>query len=177
MSAISPTGPTADEWVQNEDAVCREGRLSRLHWLASITPREDIWTFPGGALSLRLFEEARYCFVYGQFLAAIALGMAYAERTLADWFYASGRNDLERASFSRLLREAHRAGWLDAQEYASLDRIRKFRNPVMHFRSWKRADKVERRALEHGTALYELFEDDARQVLDAVMRMLSRNAY
>jgi len=176
MSPVVPHGPTPEEWVEHEDAVCREGRVLRLRWLVSVTPREGIWSFPGAALSVHLFEEARYCFVYGQFLAAIALGMAYAERTLADWFYASGRNDLKRASFTGLLREARGAGWLDAEEYADLERIRKLRNPVMHFRSWGRADKVERRALEQSTGLYELFEDDARHVLAAVMQMLSRNA-
>ena len=41
-----------------------------------------------------LFEETRYCFAYGQYLAVIVLGVAFIERTLAAEFYASGRNDL-----------------------------------------------------------------------------------
>ena len=50
-----------------------------------------------GMMAKYLFEETRYCFVYGQYLAVISvLGMALVERTLAAEFYASGRDDLER---------------------------------------------------------------------------------
>src|SRR5437773_2713842 len=79
-------------------------------------------------------EETRYCFVYGQFLAVIVLGVAFVERALAAEFYSSGRDDLERENISVLLREARHAGWLNAAEYSALDRARQIRNPVTHFR-------------------------------------------
>ena len=175
MKSVPDRNMAAEGWLDNEDRACRSDRLDRLRWIARIAPRSDIWTFPGSDLSLYLFEEARYCFVYGQFLATVVLGMAYIERTLAAWFYAAGRDDLERASFIRLLSEARDQGWLRDQEYADLERIRQLRNPLAHFRAWGRPETIQRRALEAGASAYELIERDAREVLAAVMSMLSRN--
>ena len=105
-----PTEPEA--WLLNEDTVCREDRLARLTWLASMLPPADYLTFPGGSMAKLLFEEMRYCFAYGQFLATITLGFAYIERTLAAKFFAAGRADLERAGIMKLLQEARLHGVL-----------------------------------------------------------------
>lgn len=99
-------------WLEREDELCREDRRARLSWLADLMPACEYVTFPGGWMAKHLFEEARYCFAYGQFLATIVLGMAYVERTLAALFYGAGRSDLENASISKLLREAVEHGCL-----------------------------------------------------------------
>ena len=94
---------TGAKWLNDEGSRCFEDRLSRLEWLIDHSPAGEYWTFPGGLLAKRLFEETRYSFVYAQFLATILLGLAYIERTLAALFYGAGRNDLERAGLSVLL--------------------------------------------------------------------------
>ena len=83
-------------WLRDEDSKCYEDRLFRLKFLAERTPTEGYWSFDGLA-GKYLFEEARYCFVYGQCcLAAILLGIASTWKlALAASFYASGRNDLQ----------------------------------------------------------------------------------
>jgi len=70
------TNPEPAEWLEHEESACREGRLERLSWLAQLMPQIEYRLFPGGWMAKQLFEETRYCFVYGQFLAAIVLGMA-----------------------------------------------------------------------------------------------------
>ena len=65
-------------WLREEDSKCYEDRLFRLKVLAERTPTEGYWSFDG-LTGKYLFEEARYCFVYGQFLATILLGIAYLE--------------------------------------------------------------------------------------------------
>ena len=67
-------------------------------------------SFRGDTLSLRLRPV----------LGGDLLGMALVERTLAAEFYASGRDDLERANISVLLREARDKGWLSIEEYEAL---------------------------------------------------------
>ena len=99
--------------------VSRTG-FPRLEWLIDHSPAGEYWTFPGGLLAKSLFGETRYSFVYAQFLATILLGLAYIERTLAALFYEAGRKDLERASLSVLLREAHAAGLIDSSEFSGL---------------------------------------------------------
>jgi hypothetical protein len=75
----------------------------------------------------------RYCFVYGQFLAAILLGLAYIERIIAASFYGAGRNDLERANISTLLRETLASGMITPDEFAHIDHARETRNAFTPF--------------------------------------------
>ena len=127
-------------------------------------------------MSKFLFEEMRYCFAYGQFLATIVLGFAYIERTLASKFYAAGRDDLERAGIATLLREAQEAGILNESEAEELDRIRRTRNPVTHFRKPLAEDTVEYRSLLEDDNPYEVLERDAQTVVHAAMKSLEKEA-
>jgi hypothetical protein len=165
-----------EQWLSQEDERCRTGRLERLQWLATELPTGEYLTFPGGLMAKFLFEETRYCFAYGQYLAVIVLGVAFIERTLAAEFYASGRNDLERSSISELLREARSVGWLTAAEYDAFDRARKVRNPVTHFRHPGHRENIESRMLEENDYPYTVIEQDARLIAAAVMHMVGRHA-
>jgi hypothetical protein len=163
----------AEAWLEKEDKVCREGRLERLDWVAGLMPVAEYLTFPGGWMAKHLFEEARYCFVYGQFLATIVLGMAYVECALAALLYGGGRSDLERASISDLLREAVRNGWLSQQEFKSLDHARTLRNPITHFRRPGNEDTIESRSVTLKELPYSMIEEDARHVMVAAFRVLA----
>jgi hypothetical protein len=80
----------AEKWIAREDSVQHEDRVNRLTWLAEQIQLKSHWQFQGDILAKYLFEEARYCFAYGQFLACIVLGLAFIERTLAAWAFAAG---------------------------------------------------------------------------------------
>ncbi len=82
-------------------------------------PEKEYLTFPGGWIAKHLFEEARYCFVYAQFLASISLGMAYIEHTLAALLFGTGRSHLERANISELLSEAVSLNWPKVSEFTA----------------------------------------------------------
>ena len=121
----------ASKWLSDEDSKCFEDRLSRLKWLVDNSPSGQYCTFPGGLLAKSLFEETRYSFVYGQFLAATVLGLAYIERTLSALFYGAGRDDIERKSLAILLEEAHTNGLIT---YAELQNL----GVCPTIRSWRR---------------------------------------
>ena len=167
---------TSAEWLSNEDSKCCEDRLSRLNWLAANSPAAEIWAFPGGLHAKSLFEEARYCFVYAQFLATILVGLAYIELTLAALFYGAGRNDLERAQLAVLLAEAHGEGVIEVREFQDLERIRKIRNAYAHFRRPLDQGSLEYRSILEDMAPYDVIEQDATTVMSAALRMVARNA-
>jgi hypothetical protein len=73
-------------------------------------PHVDWVIFGGGLISKHLFEEARYCFIYGQFLASIVTGLSFIEISLGGAFYGIGRNDLERAGIAELAKESLKDG-------------------------------------------------------------------
>ena len=166
---------TGAKWLNDEDSRCFEDRLSRLEWLSDNSPAGKYWTFPGGLLAKSLFEEARYCFVYAQFLATILVGLAYIERTLAALFYEAGRNDLQRASLSVLLREAHAEGLIEGSEFQELEIIRNKRNTYAHFRKPGHKDNLEARAILGNEPPYDVVEQDATAVISAALHMVSKH--
>ena len=164
------------KWLLDEDKGCFSQRAERLKWLISKSPSAQILTFPGGFLGKQLFEEARYCFVYGQLLASAILGFAFVERTLAAMFYGAGRNDLQRATSEVLFLEGHTAGWLTEQELEAFDKARCLRNPLVHFRKPGHKDSPEFRGVSDDRHPYEVVEDDAKHILGVMFRLVQRNA-
>ena len=66
---------TARAWLAREDSVAHEDRLERLTWMAERMNLEKYLLELGGLLGRSLFEKMRYCFAYGQFIAASLLGL------------------------------------------------------------------------------------------------------
>ncbi len=144
--------------------------------MASKAPQRQHWLFFGGWLNQQLFEEARYCFVYGQLLSSVILGFAFVERTLAAMFYASGRNDLKHSSSKDLFQEAQDGGWISKDEFDLFEKVRKLRNSLTHFRTPMHGELPESRAIREGSDPHEVVEGDARQILEVVFRLIERNA-
>ena len=167
---------TSRGWLNDADSRCFEDRLSRLDWLSDNSPIGEYWSFPGGLLAKSLFEEARYCFVYAQFMATILLSLAFVERTLAALFYEAGRNDLQRASLPTLLREAHVQGLIGDDEHRDLRRISKNRNNYAHFRRPGRKDSMEARAILENAPPYDSAQQDATAAIAAVLKLVAKNA-
>lgn len=172
------SGPEAQDWLEHEDNVARSDRIARLDWLAANYPSsEDGFLLSGGWLSLRLLEEAKYCFAYGQFLATAVISVAFIERELAALLYGSGRSDLERAGGADLLREALGSGWLSQEEFELFDNVRRLRNPIVHFRRPVAPETLMHRAVVAGSHPEEIVESDARNVLRGVFHLLENRAF
>ena len=141
-----------------------------------MTPAKELWLFPGAWLATQQFEEARYCYVYGQFVASVLLGLAFVERTLAAMFYGGGRNDLQRATSQQLFEEAHKVGWLTTSDLTAFEAARDLRNPLTHFRRPMHEDLPDVRAFKEDREPTEVLEQDAKNVLAAVFKLVARNA-
>lgn len=164
----------AREWLQHEHDGDAENRVQRLTWLAGLAPKAAHWIFDDGIAARVLFEEARYCFVYGQFVAVILLGVAFLERSLAARIYGTGDNAYERAHLPSLLSIAQERGWLSPEECARIDSLRDKRNPLAHFRGPGDPSRLEWKAALRNVAPYQVFEEDARAVLETVMHYVER---
>jgi hypothetical protein len=165
---------SAEEWLDNEDIGCRQERLNRLKWLLDEYPNIDISIFHGAPKSYLLFEEARYCFVYGQHVASVLLCLSYIENTLASIFYAFGRDDLQRATVADLLEEARDGGLITECEFALFDRVRRARNPIAHFRKPANKETIEYWAVEGDMHPYEVLEQHTRTALRACFRLMAK---
>lgn len=165
----------AENWLSREDKKCREGRITRLEWMENQLPQCESIGFKGGLMALYLYEEARYCFAYGQFLATIVLGLAFIEQSIAAQFYAAGRNDLKRSNVSNLFAEALNEGGITQTEFDNLEHARKIRNPVTHFREFEKDDRIEMRSLEQHDYPYSVLEEDAYHVMETIFHLMGTN--
>jgi len=162
----------AERWLDTEDSTGRQDRLERLRWMEELMPDIDWLIFGSGPISKYLFDEARYCFAYGQFLASIVLGLSFIEISLAGAFYGMGRNDLQRAGAAELSKEALDQGWITQADFEAIERARRFRNPVTHFRQPGHDERVEARAFYERALPYEVIEGDARNVMETLFRLM-----
>ena len=168
-----PNRKRAEKWLGNEDTVAFEGRLSRLQWIQAKYPAISLQLFPGGLLSKYLFEEARYCFVYGQFLATVMLALAFVERVLAADLYGGGLEAAKKDRFQRLLEHHLERNTITAEEFAQIECARRNRNAVVHLRPPGHKQTLECRAFEEDSFPYHVLESDARNLLALVLRLIA----
>lgn len=169
------TENVAEEWLTHEDDVCREDRIARLKWMNDQLPQCEYFGLHGGEMTLYLYEETRYCFAYGQYLATIVLGLAFIEQSLAAHFFASGSDEVKRANVSVLFTKALDEGWITQVEFDNLEHARKVRNPITHFREYTKSDRIEMRSLEQNDEPYSILESDAYQVMETIFHLMGRN--
>ncbi|MCP5368742.1 MAG: hypothetical protein H6907_18855 [Hyphomicrobiales bacterium] len=163
--------------MEHEDTIVRDQRVTRLEWLTANYPESEVgFMLHGGWLTHKLLEEAKYCFVYGQFLATAILGLAFIERILAARFYGTGRSELERAGPRDLLREAFKSGWISNDEFQQFNRVCSLRNPIAHFRRPLASDTLEYRAVQEDSHPVDLVQSDAQEILKGVFRILTKSA-
>ena len=93
---------------------------------------------------------------------------------MASVFYASGRNDLQRARVADLLKKAKEEGLISESEFTVFDKVRKIRNPITHFRKPNDKENIEYRAVKNDNYPYELLKEDSKTALEANFRIMSK---
>lgn len=162
------------EWLRKEDEVSRSFRVERLRWLIHRFGEPKDFFLPGGLISFPAFEEARLCYLNGQYIGCVILSQVIVEHILGGMFAMAGRDDLQRAPFHSLLCEALSVGIITADEYEDFDALRTIRNPYSHPRSPSDDHAIGRRMLEENVHVYDLFKEDARTALATVFGLLGR---
>jgi hypothetical protein len=139
-------------------------------------PEPAILLFHGGWLTMQLFEEAKYCFVYAQYLATISMAFGWVERIVASLLFAAGDDEAKRIPVAKLIRRAKVRRWITDAEFQTLERARKIRNNVAHFRGPLHDEGYEARSVKNGIHPTRLAEQDAREALEAAFNLLRRSA-
>ena len=93
---------------------------------------------------------------------------------LAGIFRMSGREDLNRAGFQKLLREARVERFLSEDEFELFDRVRMLRNPYAHPRAPDDAESMLRRASQTDTQFEDLVAQDAELAIAVLLRLCRR---
>jgi len=123
------------------------------------------------------FEEARQTYLHGLFVACIVMCQVCLEHMLAGLFRQAGRDDLDRATFEVLLREANNQRFLSAEEFALFDRLRTIRNPYVHSRTPTGKGSLIRRAVEEDKVVENVIVEDAELAIRALLHLCSRHPF
>ena len=163
--------------LKEDEARSRPYRAERLRLLLDQYGHEGIRMFPGGPISFMAFEESRQAYLHGLFVACTIMCQVCLEHMLAGLFRQAGRDDLDRATFETLLREALDQRFLSSDEFALFDRLRSLRNPYAHPRAPTGKGSIVRRAVEANIAVEDLIVDDAELAISALLRLCRRSPF
>lgn len=123
---------------KQSDGLRRSQRVKRELWCAKHLTFQASFTVDHSLESSRMEQEARECFVNGNFIAAHILAISFCEHTLSDWLLSSGTiPDLNRnrKTLAFLATEAQKVGLFDAEFWNEFTQQRELRNAYVH-RVW-----------------------------------------
>lgn len=164
------------DFLKQEDAETISVRAERLKY---ILEREEQGhrLFFGGEMSLYAYQEAKCCFVAGHYIASVMLSQIVLEYIMGSFFRMVGRDDLERAKFKKVLDLALEERFITEEEHAAFDKLRKKRNPYGHYRSPVDEESIMMRRIKENKDAEDLFYQDAKLALTAVIRLLNRTLF
>lgn len=171
-------------WLNDEDYKTLIARTDRLFSIATLIEESDEGLlFHGGVLTHRAFEEARWCWVNGQFIACTILCQCFVENSLRSMFgargYSSGESDqwITHSSMKELIEKSVEIDLIDQDLAVRLNQLRKMRNPYIHTRPVFSDGHFMKRVVDLGEMPETLCEEDARQaiiIMFDVARQLGR---
>ena len=162
--------------VKSEDILKGTGRLERLSWLHEKIGKGGIFFFQDGMRSKIVFQEAADTFINGQYIASIALGFSFIERTVAGrLWHLNEKKKAKTRNNSQLLNFTKERDWLTDGEVTALNNLRDVRNYVVHFKDPDSAEMKVHNIFEKQPRSVD-FEADAYAVMQAAIDVLSKTA-
>jgi hypothetical protein len=165
-------------WLEVEDAHSRPFRAKRLRLLVEEYGNEGADRFfPGGPVSAQAFEEARLTYLDGSFLSCVLACQVCVEHLLAGLFRTVGCDDLDRASYQRLLKRSRDERFITEDEFLLFEELRTRRNPHTHYRSVDDEGSIVRRSVTADIPFEELLELDATAAVVVLLRLTRRSPF
>ena len=165
------------EWLVAEDAARMRGRIGRLRFLVKeYGPANGVQLFHG-ELAVRFFEEARWCFVNGQYIACVLLCQCFLENSLRSLLAVAGHSYgvcdkwLERAGFYELIEKACECGIIDGKDARNFHRVREMRVEYVHARPAFSNRRIACRIIKENKDVVKLAEQDARRAVKVMLEI------
>ena len=123
-----------------------------------------------------IFEDAKNCFIHGQFAACILVCQALLEHHLKGTYRMAGKDDMARLGFKSLIKHALSDGILPDFVASKLDELRKKRNPLVHAQEEILGSYMPR-ALALNATPEEILEQDAKDAILLTFEILNRRPF
>ena len=141
-------------------------RAERLRWLSSVIPQNVGYMMP--LESARVFQEARECFVYGQFVGSMVLAASFVEHWLSALLQNRGEQKTAANGLAAIIDYCREHELLPPVICDKVDSLRKKRNPFVHLKSFDHPHGLGQRMLQERTHPLTILETDAKDALVAM---------
>lgn len=149
--------------LEASDAASRAQRAERIVW-ASQHASAITGAVMGPLEPLRLMEEARVCFVSGQFIAALLTATAFIEHTIEDELNERGFPG-DRRAFAAAIQQARAEAMFPVDLLERADLLRLLRNPFAHSKPDDHAHSLGTRFRARRLHPDSVLEGDAREAI------------
>lgn len=160
--STSPRQYTLTDALKWYDDDSRSTRVERIEWASALFQPPGM--IVGGFLPLSLIEEARLCYVNGQFMGALLCAASAAEHMLVEKLATLGLAG-GRSTLGPSIRAAKEGGVLSAATCENLEKLIKIRNPLVHRREPFDPSTLAARYQAQSVHPNALLEEDARFAL------------
>lgn len=141
-------------------------RAERIRWLSSVMPQNVGYMMP--LESSRVFQEAKDCFVYGQFVATMVLASSFVEHWLAGLLDAQGQQKIASRGLAAIIEHYREKHLLSKVVCDKVDSLRQKRNPFVHLKAFDHPHGLGQRMLRVRTPPDTILEADAKDALVAM---------
>jgi hypothetical protein len=164
MSEASELKPLLEalSWFDEDSKLAR---ARRIEWASSLYQSSGLVS--GEIVPLSLMEEARACFVNGQFMATVLCATSVIEHLLVDELDARGVTN-GKSTLGPSIGVARDAQIFPAALLERVETLNSLRNPIAHRRGEQDASSLATRYRRHQVHPSALLESDARFSLEVM---------
>lgn len=165
--------PKYTRTLQKYDKDSFADRLKRLNWLKDNFPEdfEMLCTFE----ILFLLKEAKMTFINGEFVATILLTVSAIEHRLQSLLLNKGYVKESKKGLKYILKFMRENGLLSDYLFKSIDKLRLFRNPFVHLKSYKDENCISERVMTEFSPPETILEREAKMALNLMYTIYTQN--
>lgn len=165
-------------WISEDSEHDLLGKIQRVRKLIELN--ETIGkngSIPTGApISNYLWNEARSCFINGDFIATILSCQSLCEHLLASYLEYQSRDETlaSKPRFRAVIKKCHELKIISDKDKTNLEELSDFRNLLTHYRSMKSMSAFIHQALEREvTSPVEIIVEDAHKAMTIAFQIIS----
>ena len=169
------------EWLNREHNADVGNKAKRLRYIRRQFGKEgQIQVFFGGPIAKDLFEEARWSYVNGQFIACLLLCQSFFEADLtgqishAPWHFGMTDASLEAAGFAELIDAAELGRIISPLDARTFHWLRKTRRQYVHVKPAFSKKNFMKRVVHENRIPYALHKRDARKAIKIILNWIQQ---
>ena len=157
--------------LRNYDEETFEERRKRCVFLFGLVPSDNIWI--SSDESYFIWEEIRVAYINGCYISTIFLAQSFIERKFQADYHMMLDFKNSKETLNNILNKMREDKTMDSYWIERIDKIRKKRNPLAHFKDVMNEASISQRSNHNQRKAIEILEEDAKEAIE-IMYAVSR---